>query len=515
MSAIAIDFGTTNSVVATWDEAANAPALLGLPELSIMQPDRPPLVPSLAYVQDNGQLVFGQAVRDLGLDQRQGMRLFRNFKRSLVNNTLVTPLRGIDGREWRDDEIAQHFLRAMLSALPIPRESIDQLVMTAPVAAFQDYVRWLQAVADERVRVIDESTAAALGYGLTEPEALVLVFDMGGGTLDLSLVKLPASSAHTGKDLGSLVRENANHYRASVITKAGYNLGGSDVDRWLLEYVKSQVESIGEDDAALLTHSEQAKIALSSFETTYLQTGNAALPISRADLRQILEQNGFFVGLHRTIDRVLMAARQQGIFKEDIAYVLMVGGMAMMPAVQETLNEYFERIPVRAEKPFTAVVEGALQVARGYGLADTLAHSYGLRHLDAATGSHQYDELVPMGTPYPLSKPIEISLGAAHANQEQIELVIGEIDGTSVTQLEVKYQDGQAVFVAQAGQQTGIQALNAEHPTLLALNPVAQPGEDRLKASFTIDGQRRLHVTVVDLQTRKTLTRNKIVATLR
>jgi molecular chaperone DnaK (HSP70) len=81
------------------------------------------------------------------------------------------------------------------------------------------------SIPPEKVRIVDESTAAALGYAVTEPGALVLVIDFGGGTLDLSLVQLPE------------IHQNAVHRNTQVIAKAGISLGGSDIDQWLLQEV--------------------------------------------------------------------------------------------------------------------------------------------------------------------------------------------------------------------------------------------------------------------------------------
>ena len=135
-------------------------------------------------------------------------------------------------------------------------------------------------------------------------------------------------------------------------------------------------------------------------------------------------------------------ARQRGIFKEDIHYVLMVGGTSLMPSVQRTLGQYFSEMALRADKPFTAVAEGALQVAAGYGLEDYLIHGYGLRHLDEQTQTQQYDEIIPVGNPFPSPQPVEVVLGAAHEKQAAIEFVIGEIDSDAVSMIEVQYQGG-------------------------------------------------------------------------
>src|SRR5690606_39226755 len=141
------------------------------------------------------------------------------------------------------------------------------------------------------------------------------------------------------------------------------------------------------------TACEQAKIALSTEDTAVISFEDAAgrkfdVQYKRSELEDLLEQNGFFSALRRVVDKVMHVARQRGIFKADIHHVLKVGGTSLMPSVQRTLGQYFTDMAVRADKPFTAVAEGALQIAAGYGLEDYLIHSYGLRHLEE--GVHKY-----------------------------------------------------------------------------------------------------------------------------
>lgn len=529
---LAIDFGTTNSVVAVWNAETNAPQVVALPNLSAAQTDgMMPLIPSLLYVHDGetGRVSLGQAVRDNQLDTQQDNRLFRNFKRGIVSMPAPDP-RSIDSILWADRDAGRSFVRSLLSALPYPKSDIEQLVLTAPVASFEGYLAWLNELIDdlppEKVRIVDESTAAALGYLVTEPGAIVLVFDFGGGTLDLSLVQLPESRKKTGGFLGRLLRGNSASHAAKVIAKAGRIIGGSDIDQWLLAKVLKRpslsIERLGRNYTALLTACEKAKIALSTVTSTTLEFAAGgrtySLEMTRTELEQLLATNGFYDALRHIVDKVMHVAQRRGIFKEDIRYVLLVGGISLMPSVQATLQDYFSGMAVRADKPFTAVAEGALQVAAGYGLEDYLAHSYGLRHLDPQTGTHHYDEIIPAGSRYPLAEPVEVLLGAAHADQSALEFIIAEMDSDSFSMLEVNYEDGQAVFVAQA-QTTDQQIvpINAEQAARLLANlvPAGQPGEDRIQAIFNINERRQLHLSVTDLKTGKRLIKEAVIATLR
>ena len=525
---LAIDFGTTNSVVAHWNEGTGAPEVISLPGIGAAgDREYPPVVPSLIYIRDGkaGATILGQQVRDQGLDLQKDNRLFRNFKRGIVSSPAPEP-RPIDGHAWGDHDAGRAFIHQVIGTLPFPLADIEQLVLTAPVASFEGYLAWLNRMFDEsmqdRIHIVDESTAAALGYAVTKPGAVVLVFDFGGGTLDISLVELPESRQKTGGILALLRRSAPANHTARVIAKAGRIIGGSDVDQWLVTDVLTKtgvsIKALGSNYARLLTRCEAAKIALSTHESVSIEfeaDKPYSLTYTRAELEALLEANGFYTALRRVVDKVMHVARQRGIFKEDIHYVLLVGGTSLMPSVQRTLKHYFTDTAVRADKPFTAVAEGALQVAAGYGLEDYLIHSYGIRHLDAETGTHEYDEIIPMGSRYPTEAPIEVLLGAAHANQPTVEFVIGEINTDSVAMIEVKYEDGQAVFVAQAntqGQQ--IIPLNPDSVTLATLIPPGKPGEDRLRAYFSIDARRQLRLSVTDLQTNKQLLEDVVVVTL-
>ncbi len=528
---IAIDFGTTNSVVARWNDTTQQPEVVVVPNISdALVSERPPVVPSLLYVNSAkaNHYTIGQLVRTEGLEAQQDNRLFRNFKRGIVTSPAPAP-REIDGILFDDRMAGRNFVKSMLASLPYKDSEIEQLVLTAPVAAFEGYLAWLNEVIDEiapdKIRVVDESTAAALGYSVTEPGAVVLVFDFGGGTLDLSLVQLPEHQKNVGGFLKKMIGSSSAKSAARVIAKAGRIIGGSDIDQWIVAHVLKRTgvntSQLGNAYVPLLTQCEQAKIALStqtsapiSFEVEG-KTHN--LSLTREELEAILHENSFYDALRRVVDKVMHTAHQRGIYREDIKYVLMVGGTSLMPSVQQTLAKYFTDMAVRADKPFTAVAEGALQLATGNSLEDYLVHSYGLRHIDPTTNTHAWDEIIPAGSAYPITRPIEMVLGVAHANQKSIEFVIGEVDSDAVSMIEVKYEDGQAVFVANTKEnEQKIVPLNEQEALKILANlaPEGIVGEDRIKVLFTVDERRRLKMTVFDLKTNTALLHDVAVITL-
>jgi len=548
---LAIDFGTTNSVIARWDETSASGATIDLPPLSQATGSGAYLIPTLLYVKEgrSGEVVMGAAVHAQGLDREPGNRLFRNFKRTIGAESLLES-RIIDGAPWTDEQAGQQFLRRLLASLPYRADEIDQLVITVPVAAFEGYTAWLSRSMDslpaEKIRIVDESTAAALGYAVTEPGAIVLVIDFGGGTLDLSLVRLPESREKTGKILFTDVK-NYGGEKARVIAKTGVTLGGSDIDQWMLQEILRRnhlsFETLGAGYAGLLSACEKAKIDLSQIQETRLEfqseNGKPLTEVfSRAELEKLMAENGFYAALKQALEKVMGLAHQKGVYREDIHHVLLVGGTSLIPSVQQTLDEFFraitqrkrksitqmptwpastwdiENTSIRVDKPFTAVVEGALQVSAGFGLDDQLAHGYGLRYVDAQ-GKQQFDEIIPMGSKAPSEKPVSLTLSASCENQQTVEFVIGQIDTDAVASVEVKYEGGQAVFVAQAGDNARkIVPLNAGEALSVPLNPPCAPGKERLRATFRVDGMRRLRISVTDLKTRKKLLEDAIMANL-
>jgi molecular chaperone DnaK (HSP70) len=207
----AIDFGTSNTVITRWNSATGQPETLSLPGLSLQLSQNPPLVPSLLYVEEasQGKVIVGQAVRDKGLDLAKNPRFFRSFKRG-IGAEIQGFLPELDGKTISFEQVGQWFLTQIIEQLePSPDTVVESLILTVPVDSFEAYRHWLsgvcQALPVEQVRMLDEPTAAALGYGVAEGDTL-LVVDFGGGTLDLSLVQLNQEAQAGKKPLGFILK---------------------------------------------------------------------------------------------------------------------------------------------------------------------------------------------------------------------------------------------------------------------------------------------------------------------
>ncbi|MBX9257620.1 Hsp70 family protein [Desmonostoc muscorum CCALA 125] len=530
--AIAIDFGTSNTVIARWNPVTQQPETLNLPGLSIKQSLNPPLIPSLVYVEDASQskILVGQQVRDRGLDLKGETRFFRSFKRGIGAN-IQGFLPELDGQIVTFEQVGQWFLTQVIEELAPLEGGLDSLVLTVPVDSFEAYRHWLgkvcQSLNVEQVRMLDEPTAAALGYGLADREIL-LVIDFGGGTLDLSLVQLNQGVQATTKPVGfllkwgnkSLAEDSKQKVKtARVLAKAGQNLGGTDIDNWLVDYfAKTQGLAVSPLTTRL---AERVKIQLSTqnqasevyFDDETFESYE--LELNRDSLENVLKEHAFFELLDESMTTLLQQARRQGIEIADINAVLLVGGTVQLPAVQTWIKQYFEPDKIRCERPFEAIAQGALQIAQGIEIKDFLYHSYGIRYWDRRNQRHHWHPIIKAGQPYPMSQAVELVLGASVENQPSIELIMGEL-GADTGNTEVYFDGDRLITRRLESRETTVKPLNDREGarTIAQLTPSGYPGSDRVKIFFQVDQQRFLRITVEDLLTNDTLLENQLVAQL-
>ncbi len=522
--AISIDFGTSNTVVARWNRASNQAETIRLPSLSSIASGQPPLIPSLIYVDRAAplELTVGQQVLDRGLDLSGDPRYFAGFKRGIG-----APIQGfapeLDGTNVTYELVGEWFLAQLLAVLP---DEPTELVVTVPVDSFDTYRAWLhntcQQLPWQKVSLVDESTAAALGYGLTAGH--VLVIDFGGGTVDFSLVRL-ASTTDTSKPLGFLMKfggktlpeSGQKPNLAKVLAKAGQNLGGTDLDRWIAEHLAAQQGL--RVTPSILRIAEKLKIQLSlsttatevffddrSFETYEFH-------LTRATLAEILAQNRLFEQLDELLSGVKHQAQRQEMDLSQVDAVLLVGGTSQMPAIINWLGQHFTPEQIRQFKPFEAIAHGALEITQGLEVTDFLYHSYGIRYWDRRQNCHSWHRVINAGQPYPMTKPVELILGASQTNQQTIELLLGEL-GSDRNNTEIYFDGDRLVTRSLAAGTTAVTMLNQGAENIATLDPPGAPGSDRLRVEFQIDHQRCLRLTVYDLLTNRYITEDQVVAEL-
>ena len=145
--AIAIDFGTSNTVITRWNPVTQQPETLSLPGLSIQQNLNPPLIPSLVYVEEatSVQVLVGQQVRDRGLDLKKDTRFFHSFKRG-IGADIQGFLPELDGLSITFEQVGEWFLEQIIQQLLKGEGELDTLILTVPVDSFEAYRHWLGRV---------------------------------------------------------------------------------------------------------------------------------------------------------------------------------------------------------------------------------------------------------------------------------------------------------------------------------------------------------------------------------
>ena len=496
---LAIDLGSTTTVVAFQAPGTPEPVLLELPSISV----RPGEVPSLVW-QTDAEPLIGKQVLDAGLNERDDHRLHRDFKRKIGNPA--------DEEHAKAAWAGEQLLHQIWARLPDDL-SIERLVLSAPVESYRAYRRWLvqacEALPVGEIAIVDEPTAAALGADMP-PGARMLVVDLGGSTLDLSLVALEGGEGKAapvaqllrlgGNDLGEGSGQKLR--TAKVLGKAGLKIGGRDIDRWIANACCPEQPVT----AALLNAAERLKCRLSGgiqsewdpLQEEVADQQHEPLRLSRSDLNDVLEKRGFGQALEQLLETTLTGGRQNGCTLEDLQGVVAVGGGAQLPWLRSWLAEHTAPAALLTPPPVEAVALGAIRLTPGVMIQDVLRHGVSLRTWDQRSDGHQWHPLFVAGQPWPSPAPLELVLAASRPEQDELELVLGEpaLEGGH----EVVFIDG--IPTLRTRESNEMEHVPWPGQTLLIpLNPLGRPGEDCLRLLCRIDGDAQLQIEIHDLRT--------------
>lgn len=382
MTVWALDLGTTNSGIACWDESLGKPRLVELPDIdrnhgSEDPLEAPRLVPSAVHFLEQSGLLdrlgswpplarrffIGRraVIGRPALERNQGVvhpSFVPTFKPALSSEPL-RPLARVERESLTARDAAHAFLRELLHEVKrTSGQRVRDLVVTSPVTAFEMYRAEAQHILRQlgvrRVRFIDEPVAAALGYGISlSQERIVLVVDVGGGTMHLALVHLAPQGVVSGQ--------------ATVLAKQGRPMGGNAVDGWVLQDLCDQMGydlTAGDDEVTRIWRrlmlAEACRVKEAVYfedETAFLMSPGGSIPgeasrpgsrsvvLTRARLREILDEHGFYHSLAVALEEVL---EQGHVAASDVEDVLLVGGSTLLPGFFPWFEERFERRRVRA-----------------------------------------------------------------------------------------------------------------------------------------------------------------------
>ena len=344
--AVGIDLGTTNSVISTLEG--------GEPKI-ISNAEGHRTTPSVVAFAKNGEVLVGDQAKRQAITNPS--RTVRSVKRHMGTDWDIE----VDGKTYNSQEIAARILMKLKrDAEAFLGENVTEAVITVP-AYFGDAQRQAtkeagQIAGLEVLRIINEPTAAALAYGLdkTEDDHLILVYDLGGGTFDVSVL-----------EIGEGVFEVKS-------THGDTNLGGDDWDdkiiNWLVEGFKNDNGVDLSKDAMAMTRlkeaAEKAKIDLSSVMETEINlpfiTATNEGPIH---LLRTLTRSEFDQMTEDLVERTRMpfeeALKDAGVTMNDINQVILVGGSTRMPSVQAIVNELAGKEPNKGVNPDEVVADGA------------------------------------------------------------------------------------------------------------------------------------------------------------
>jgi molecular chaperone DnaK len=435
---IGIDLGTTNSCVAVME---------GAEPRVIENSEGMRTTPSYVAFDKNGERLVGllakrQAVTNPKNTIYASKRLIgRKFddpmtqkEAKLVSYEIVRAPNGdawvkAGGRTYSPSEIGAMILTKMKeTAEAFLGDTVNKAVITVP-AYFNDSQR--QATKDagkiaglDVKRIINEPTAASLAYGLNkQKQGTIVVFDLGGGTFDVSVLE---------------IQDGVFEVKA---TNGDTFLGGEDFDQVLVEYIlqefkKAEGIDISKDPMALQRvkeAAEKAKIELSSTTTTevnlpFITAGpdgakNLLVPITRAKFEQLTDHL-----IMRTLDPCKKCLKDAGITQKDINEVVLVGGMTRVPKVQKVVSDFFGKQPSKGVNPDEVVAMGAAiqgGVLKGdvndLLLLDVTPLSLGIETLGGV-----FTRLIPRNSTIPTKKSQVFSTAADNQTQVGIKVYQGE-----------------------------------------------------------------------------------------
>ncbi len=431
-----IDLGTTNSVIAYTDPNGTTEVIAGQ--------DGNRIVPSVVYFPADGDLVVGTLARERAITEPD--RVARLFKRGMGHPTFLPGDKPftVDGKTWVPEELSALVLRKLAQMAEAQYgEPARRAVITVP-AYFGEVERAATRAAGEIaglevIRIVNEPTAAAVVHGLDRPgeTGRILVFDLGGGTFDVTVMEVPTEGPMT-----------------VLATGGDRELGGMDFDELVLGKMYTAARQAGLDIETepwarqqAYAHAEDIKKELSFAETasrTLIGSGRPLLfELSRTEFEKLLAKR-----LQEVEDTTVFTLENADLRPADLHMILMVGGSSRIPAFQRLLGNVFGREPSFTRNVDEDVARGAAILAAKEGgeldprtrLAqmpkpiDVLSHGLGVTVTNSETWQQSNSLIVRANDKIPADATEDYA--TVDEGQTEIEIRLNEGDDEDLAYVE-------------------------------------------------------------------------------
>ena len=513
---LAIDLGSSTTVVVFQKENGQPPELLDLPPISRAIGEIPSLIWKSSEKEES--YLIGQQIIDLNLINEKENNLSQDFKR-WIGSTEIEPIYDSKITPEKAGEILIHSIWEKVSQ----KVNIKRLVLTAPVDTYREYRTWLVNVCNslevKEIALVDEPTAAAMGAGL-EPGSTLLVLDFGGSTIDMSIVALEGGEGQASP-IAQLVRFDGNNLEgkstqvlrtAKVLGKSGLRLGGKDIDRWIFHHLLPEENPTN----SILRKAEELKCELSNTniketlvitkKANNIQNEEKFLKLSKKGLEELLIEKGLLKSIEKLFIQTINSAKRNSFELKDLDSVVLVGGGSRIPLIKNYLSDICNSIPFLTPPPIEAIALGALHLTPGVQIKDVLNKGVSLRCWNKKNEKHIWHPLFLAGQTWPTNKPLEIILAASINSQLSIDLIIGEPQEEGSN--EIIYTNGLPTLKTIESKDK-IKKINN---TIISI-PVDPPGEigqDCIKLIFNINDNCQLEVEGVDLRNNKEITKQNL-----
>ncbi|ABM76388.1 putative DnaK-type molecular chaperone (HSP70 family) [Prochlorococcus marinus str. NATL1A] len=513
---LAIDLGSSTTVVVFQKENGQPPELLDLPPISRAIGEIPSLIWKSSEKEES--YFIGQQIIDLNLINEKENNLSQDFKR-WIGSKEIEPIYNSKITPEKAGEILIHSIWEKVSQ----KVNIKRLVLTAPVDTYREYRTWLVDVCNslevKEIALVDEPTAAAMGAGL-EPGSTLLVLDFGGSTIDMSIVALEGGEGQASP-IAQLVRFDGNNLEgkstqvlrtAKVLGKSGLRLGGKDIDRWIFHHLLPEENPTN----SILRKAEELKCELSNTniketlvitkKINNIQNEEKFLKLSKKGLEELLIEKGLLKSIEKLFKQTINSAKRNSFELKDLDSVVLVGGGSRIPLIKNYLSDICNSIPFLTPPPIEAIALGALHLTPGVQIKDVLNKGVSLRCWNKKNEKHIWHPLFLAGQTWPTNKPLEIILAASINSQLSIDLIIGEPQEEGSN--EIIYTNGLPTLTTIESKDKIKKITN----TIISI-PVDPPGEigqDCIKLIFNINDNCQLEVEGVDLRNNKEITKQNL-----